>query len=119
MESLKSYITAIVAVAVIFGFSAFKAVEKVTMTEVWFTFDSELNPEDGEAYEEAVLDPSNYTNTGLPTNPEDCDDTQKVCAINAEPDTNGDIPQATLDMHESDLLNPASTNPNITRKLND
>ncbi len=119
IEIIKKHGMLLVAGLAVIGFSSFKMIEKTTFSEVWFTFNSPLNPSDGVAYEEAVLEPSNYTNTGSPTNPVGCNDTQKVCAISAEPDANGNIPQATLDMHESDLLNPASTNPNISRKLND
>lgn len=119
IEIIKQNIIAAVAVAMVVGFSAFKIADKSQNldNEVWFTFDSELNPGDV-GYDQDVLDPTKYTNTQNPGSP-NCPGLDKVCAVRAEPDVNGNIPQQTLDDLESELMDPLSTHSDIERKAND
>lgn len=117
---IKKNAMALVATIAILGFSSFKLVEKFDqpIDEVWFEFNSTLNPGDS-GYDSALTNPSNYSNTGSPTNPSQCSSTPKVCAIKAEPDASGHITAATLNSLKTDMLNPSSTNPAISRKPND
>lgn len=111
---IRKNILAVLAVALITGFSAFKAVEKATLAEVWFLFDSPLNPGDA-GYEDAVTNPDNYIYTEATSAPDDCEDTERVCAVKATPDSNQEIPQSVLTSLESDLLNPGSNHPSIAK----
>lgn len=56
-----------------------------TATEVWFIFNSPLNPEDA-GYEDALQDEENYSSTNSSTPPNVCDEGEdKVCAIKTTP----------------------------------
>lgn len=97
---------------------SFKMIDKHTVSEAWFTFDSGLNPGHPN-YNDAVLNPANYTFTGSPTTPTSCSSGSKVCSVRAEPDGNNQIPQSTLDALEDQLLDPGSSTSSIVRKPND
>ncbi|MGF7028337.1 MULTISPECIES: hypothetical protein [Sphingobacterium] len=117
---IKNNAMAMVAGAAIVVFSSFKLAEKIIFPadEVWFEFNSSLNPGDS-GYETAITTPSNYTNTGSATNPSQCSSTPKVCAVKAEPDGSGHVSVSTLNSLKADMLNPSSSNPAISKKPND
>jgi hypothetical protein len=118
VKAVKDYFFTLALAVTFIGFSAFKLAEtKPSLDdEIWFMFDSEINP--GEpGYEEALLEPTNYSSTGSASAPTSCQPGAKVCAVRTTAAAHDDqIPdQSALTNLESELTS-SSPDPNLVRQ---
>lgn len=114
---IKGYSLAGLAVAIVLGFTAFKAMDATSETKQdaqWFMFISPINPGE-QGYRDALLNPENYEMLDKEIQPSCETGSSKVCAILAT--TNLNVPDANyLEQTIGDMLNPQSPNTNIIRK---